>query len=170
MWKRSVTSLSDTCGFTTHAVRHLPWLLFVGLYKKTERIENILLTEVWHRYLLPKSLSVHLSLILKRDSCKGIRALSTIHLHPPPPNLFWLFTVAYLGEQWFVPIGTNKLHLTSSSITSKSCYFPKQIGIFSVHKKAWWRIFTLLWAMVSILDFFSYVLPNPWNTWLFNTR
>lgn len=97
---------------------------------KTKQIEKKL-TEVLHRHLLPKSPTVHLSLILKRSSMQ--KSQSFDHPH----NLFFLFTATYLGEhQHFVHLGTSQLHLSRGRIFSKRCCFPKQINISSVHEKS----------------------------------
>lgn len=114
-------------------------------------------------------MTLFLYLILKRDSWKGIRAFITIH-HPPRPSLLFFTFHSCLSRKatQFVPIGTNQLHLSSERISSKSCYIPKQINSFSVYDKR--RIFTPLWAMVSMPDFLSNVLANPWNTWLFQWK
>lgn len=112
--------------------------------------------------------SLFLYLILKRASCKGI----SFHHHPSPSPAFSAFFTFHscLSRRatQFVPIGTDQLHLSSERISSKSCYIPKQINSFFVYDKR--RIFKPLWAMVSMPDFLSHVLANPWNTWLFNAR
>lgn len=72
-----------------------------------------------HRYLLPKSLSVNLSLILERGSMKKSKALIM-----PTSTFFFCFMVVYLGEyQHFVPVGTSQLYLSREKKSAKAAIF-----------------------------------------------